>query len=240
MKTSNKILLGFFLALILSVTAVHLALYAKFTSGDFVEQQKAKELFTDHHALPSIRFVSITGLGNCSIIASGQPALEIKKSGNSPLVFSVIKDTLVINGAPQMATAILKNGHRNFQEVRLYLPGNTQINIQYSEVNLKGAADSLAAPSYVIHLLNDAALGMPERQVTGAGLYFNSLQVTASSSKLALDDHTFINDLYIRSVHSRINLEKALINHKQLNIDSSSSITVSGKNLKSLQISSEQ
>ena len=82
MKTSNKILLSAFLATLLIIVSVHIALYAKYKNGDYA-------LITDDmwptnmvtYSLSDIKYVSVDNVENVTINAADSSKLQYDKPG---------------------------------------------------------------------------------------------------------------------------------------------------------------
>ncbi|RYY11313.1 MAG: hypothetical protein EOO04_35460 [Chitinophagaceae bacterium] len=63
MRTSNKILLGGFLFLILLVTGLHVTIYAKYKSGHYTIYQPGKIRQPSLQSFPGVSVVSIHDIG---------------------------------------------------------------------------------------------------------------------------------------------------------------------------------
>jgi hypothetical protein len=233
MKTSNKILLGVLLAFMLILTGIHLALYAKYKSGDFVS---AKEMADEmgRRPLPPIKHVSITGLTNCYLIAHGeQPLIEINEPYKSRIAYKVIGDTLIVTGDSTGTKESYDRGIRNNTLVNLILPATASVQLAYGTLRLSGGDDSAHAPSYSIELAN-AHVAIIERYPPETNVFFNRLDVVTNASSIDLDNYAAINELHVRSRSSYLNSRQALIRQMTIDADSSSSVVLSGKNLKNL------
>jgi hypothetical protein len=102
MKTSNKILLGIFLGIILLTTTVQLMVYAKYKRGDYIPfQREAYSPLTKLEVKP-FRYLSVSALRNCKIIVSDTPRLEVADYNEEKLSYRVVNDTLIINGDPKL------------------------------------------------------------------------------------------------------------------------------------------
>ena len=121
MKTSNKLLLGIFCTIILLTTAVQLMVYAKYKRGEYIKFNR--ETFTPLTSveIPAVRFISIKGLGNCGIMHSDKPKLEIQKKFVNPFTYRVVKDTLFIIGDTSHTIDELEQGTRNYNHGE-YIP----------------------------------------------------------------------------------------------------------------------
>jgi hypothetical protein len=97
MKTSNKILLGIFLATLLLTTTINLIVYAKYKRGDYVPFERAEERLTSVN-LPAAKYVSITALCRVELSNSTTPGFEVHKGQEKGITYRMVGDTLVILG----------------------------------------------------------------------------------------------------------------------------------------------
>ncbi len=81
MRTSNKIILGIFLAPLVAVTAINLTLYAKYKSGNYISMKSVVQDRFTRLVLKNMNRVSVYGLNNFNIIPSDSLKLEIEKNG---------------------------------------------------------------------------------------------------------------------------------------------------------------
>jgi hypothetical protein len=233
MKTSNKLLLGIFLTIILLTTAVQLMVYAKYKRGDYVKFNQEEFSPMTSLEIPAVRYVSIKGLGNCGIMHGDKPELEIQKEHVGPLTYHVVNDTLFIIGDTTHTINDLERGNRNYNEVNVYLPSTIQVRAAYSYLGIGGSADSTSAPSYIVRLEKDAHLVIKKRNRDKA-VYFNLVNINSEESKIVLDEHSFINDLNVQLINSKIDDKEAGIKNLTMDADSKSTVTLSGKNIKAL------
>lgn len=234
MKTSNKILLGIFLTVILLTTTVHLMVYAKYKRGEYVKFKREEIVPMASVEIPAVRFISIKGMGNCSVLPGGKPQLEMEKEKIGRVTYRVVNDTLVIIGDTLQTIDELQQGIRNYNLVNIYVPATVQINGTYSIIRVGGAADSASAPSYSVMLKKDSHLFINNRSHDKAAVYFNHLNINSDQSKIDLDDHSFINELNVQLIKSKIDDKDAAIKTLTMDADPKSTVTLSGKNIKSL------
>jgi hypothetical protein len=234
MKTSNKILLGVLLAFMLILTGIHLALFAKYKSGDFASANQIPDDM-ERYPLPAIKYVSITGLVNCYLLPNAEkPALEINKEGKSRISYKVVGDTLVVTGDSSATKEDYERGVRNHQLVNLKLPATEQVKLAYGSLFLLGGDDSVEAPSFSIELTTHAHLGIIQREPASTKTFFNRLNLVTNNSNVELDDKTMISELNVRSVTSKLIYKQASIKHMTMDVDSHTTVTLSGPNLKNL------
>lgn len=230
MKTSNKILLGIFCTIILLTTAVQLMVYAKYKRGEYVKFNREELTPMTSLELPAVRFISIKGLGNCGVMFGNKPKLEMQKEHVGPLTYRVVNDTLFVIGDTTRTIDDLERGNRNYRQVNVYLPATVQVNATYSSLRLGGAADSASAPSYTVRLEKGSNLYISNNEA----VYFNQLNINSQQARIELNDHSFINDLNVQLIKSAIDDKNAGIKNLTMDADSNSTVTLSGKNIKSL------
>jgi hypothetical protein len=248
MKTSNKLLLGIFLTIILLTTAVQLMVYAKYKRGEYVKFDR--EAFSPMTSLeiPAVRFVSIKGLGNCEFMHDDKPQLEMQKENVGSLTYHVVNDTLFIIGDSSQTIDDLELGSRNYCDVNVHLPATVQVRSAYSSLGINGAADTVNMPSYTIRLEKDSHFFINKRnphdqKISTQGhengddkptVYFNQLNISSEQSNIELDGHSFINDLNVQLINSKIDDKEAVIKKLTMDADGKSTVTLSGKNIKAL------
>lgn len=237
MKTSNKLLLGIFLAILILTTTVQLMVLAKYKRGDYTAFRRDQFFTLDKFTLSPVRFVSITGLGNCVLNNSNSTRVEVQDYKNGEIVYEVKNDTLFVNAARGMV--IGKNNADHFshsnKRVNLYLPAAVPIKAAESDLRLAGAPDSGSASSYNVQLEKGSYLGVYNKKQENTDMYFNRLQVACESSNIQLDDHIIINSLQLDPmVASEMNDKNALIKSITINADDKSNVRLSGKNIKAI------
>ncbi|OQP55967.1 hypothetical protein A4H97_20485 [Niastella yeongjuensis] len=228
MKTSNKILLGIFLTILILTTVVQLMVYAKYKRGEFTAFKR--EEFTPMTYLPvsPARFISLKGMGNCAIKTSDTLKLEIQKDIARFVKYQTVNDTLFINDS-RFTDYEMEKGTRNNGLVNIYLPAAAQLNGAYSTFRIYGTSDSTSAPSYTISLKN--CYLFPDN----ASAYFNQLNVYSESSRIDLNRHAVFLNLNLQMTGSRLSDNSAVIRKlTMIGSDNNSSIELSGKNVNAL------
>jgi len=248
MKTSNKLLLGIFLTIILLTTTVQLMVYAKYKRGEYVKFKDERFSQMTAVEIPAVRFISIVGLGNCSVLPGDKPRLEVKIEKVGRVIYRVVNDTLFLIGDTAITIDELERGTRNYSYVNLYLPATVQVRAAYSSLGINGAADSTSAPSYTVRLEKNSHFFINKRnphdqkistQGHGNGddnptVYLNQLNISSEQSKIELNDHALINDLNVQLINSNIDDKEAGIKKLTMDVDSKSTVTLSGNNIKAL------
>lgn len=233
MRTSNKILLGIFLAIIILTTSIHLYVYAKYKRGEFVPFQRESPVFMDRVDVPETRFVSITGLGSAEIINSDTAYFVTSKDKLRRISHRMVKDTLMLIGDATLTEEQLARGARNYQTLKLYLPSSVQVRTAYSGLMIRGNADSTKAPSFNIHMLTDCWLNMPGNENNPA--YINRIVITGRQSTFDLEDNVVVNDLDLKLRNTKVNTKQSKIRKLTLDIDDRSAINLSGNSINALQ-----
>lgn len=234
MKTSNKLLLGIFLMIITLVTTVQLVVYAKYKRGEYVQFQRENYSSFTSYDIHAVRFISITGMGNISIIPGDTSRLEVQKEEVAHLTYRVVNDTLIINGDTSLTKDDLDRGSRNHNRVYVILPYTAQINATYCSLYVGGAVDSAHAPSYNIHLEKGSSLGILDRGSYKKDLYFNQMHIEGEGSTIELHEQTVVNGLHAKLINSRIDDKEAVIRNLTIDADPTSAVTLTGKNIKAL------
>ncbi|MBO9200920.1 MULTISPECIES: hypothetical protein [Niastella] len=227
MKTSNKLLLGIFLTIIILTTVVQMMVYAKYKRGEFTAFKR--EQFTPMTILqvPAARFISLKGLGNCAIKPSETFKLEIQKDIARFIKCHVANDTLFVNDS-RFTEYEIEKGTRNNGLVNIYLPASVQLKGGYSTFRICGTSDSTLAPSYTISLKN--CFLYPENN----SAYFNQLNIYSESSRIDLNRRAVFHDLNLQLTDSRLADNSATISKLTMESDNNSSIELSGKNINAL------
>jgi len=232
MKTSNKILLGIFLVIILLTATVQLMVYAKYKRGDYVAFQRDKFIKVASVNLPVTRFVSVNNLGTCILINSNTIRFETDQDKVSNISYRLLNDTLIILGDTTLSAEQLDRGLRNFQTIKIYLPANVAVNATSCNLFIDGSVDSAHAPAYNIHLSKSSDLNI--RQGHGNPSYFGQLLINSDNSAITLDNPLDITEFNLTLANSRLYYTQATFRKLTINSDSSSSIALSGSNLKAL------
>ncbi|MCW3120109.1 MAG: hypothetical protein JWM28_4191 [Chitinophagaceae bacterium] len=234
MRTSNKILLGTFLAILFIITAIHAALYAKYKRNDFITMTSLHNERYNTYDIKDVRSVSLSGLQNVTIIPSDTARLEIEKNENNKVHYQILDGALTIKGD----TTIMKNNKeperiRSYQDVILYLPQVQKIKADFCELVIHGNKGIARTDSLAIEL-NETVLhlgGWNRNDGTAVGR-FNKINV--EKTKESSIDIT--GDLVIKNMG--LNLETSNFEDGSLtcdslfiNTDNSSSVKLSGKNI---------
>ena len=228
MKTSNKLLVGIFLTIIILTTVVQLMVYAKYKRGEYTPFKREQFIPMASLSVPQARFVSLKGMGSCAIKPSDTLKLEVQKDNINFIKYNVINDTLVIGGNSNDA-----DGKRNNTLVNIYLPASVQLKGADCTFRVLGTDDSTSAPSYNISIKN-SYLFINFSGADKAATYFNQLNINSERSAIDLNRHAVLNDLNLQLTDSKLNDLSATIRKLTMGSDNNSSIELSGKNIKAL------
>jgi hypothetical protein len=232
MKTSNKILLGIFLAVIILTTSVHLFVYAKYKRGDYVPFDREAPMFTERVEVPQARFVSITGLGGVELINSDTAKFETDKDKMGRISYRMVNDTLVITDST-ITHEQLERGSRNYQRFKLYLPSSVPVHTIYTGIMIRGNVDSTKAPSFIVNMGKETWFSMPGNDEEPA--YINKLTIFSNGSTLNLEDNVVVNELDLKLINkAHADTKQSEIRKLTLDVDSRSTINLSGNSIKTL------
>jgi hypothetical protein len=229
MKTSNKLLLGIFLTIIILTTAVQLMVYAKYKRSEFTAFKREQFVPMTNVPVPAARFISLKGMGSCAIKPSDTLKVEIQKDNINFIKYHVTNDTLVITGSSNDPD----DRSRNNSLVNIYLPASVQLKGTNCTFRVWGRDDSTSAPSYNISMKN-SYLFINFSGADNTAVYFNQLKVNGESSRIDLNNHAVLNDLNLQFTDSRLSDNKATIRKLTMESDNTSSIDLSGKNVNAL------
>jgi hypothetical protein len=237
MRTSNKILLSVFLTAIFIYASIHIALYAKYKSGDFVTMKTVHhdEYITPH--LTPVHYIVASGITNFSIIPSDTLRLEIEKGDTYGVRFTIAGDSLILHGD----TTVTRNDStkdiiRSSREVKLYLPASENITLDFCSVELHTADDSSKAKSYRFSILNETSLRLTYNDYENAkAKYINSIFIKAdNSSSIEFAARTEIKEADLILNNSKFEDNNAQIGNLAIDADKSSEVKLSGANLQLL------
>jgi hypothetical protein len=234
MKTSNKLLIGIFLIILILITTTQLMVYAKYKRGEVTSFKREQFDQMTSLPLPAVRFISLQGLGTCAVKPADTLKVEIQQNNANVIKYHMVNDTLVIVGDATMTDEKLEKGGRNFSRVNIYLPASVQLTGAYSNFRVWGADDSAAAPSYTFNLEKNSNLFIHFKGGDNAAVYFNQLNIHGERSTVDLNEHVIMNELNLQLVDSKLNDNMATIRKITMGSDNNSSINLSGKNVKAL------
>jgi hypothetical protein len=230
MKTSNRILLGVFIATLMLTATVNLIVYAKYKRGDYVpfERDAQKKVSV---ALPATKYVSVTALCSVELINGASPRFEVHQGQGKGISYKQVGDTLFINGNGSLTRQQMEHGECNHELFKLYLPAATQVYGNFAGIRINGNTDSTEAPSFNIHLGRNSYLSTgSEMEYT----YLNQLQLQGDTASFELEDRIMVNELNLKMSSGKFNGKDAAIRNVTLDTDNSSSISLSGFSIKNI------
>ncbi len=234
MRTSNKILGGTLLIILLIITAIHAALYAKYKQNNFTTLKHLHNERYDSYDLKGIESVSITGFQNVTVIPADTARMEIEKNGNDKIHYEFSNGALVIKGD----TLIMRDNSNpdrisSYRDVILYLPHTQVIKSNFCGLTIQGSKDSSSASSLVFDLTDTQLhLGNENRQDNLTGNVFDKISVTKSrGGSIEMAGAVVVKELSLDVDSSDFDDGSAAIGTLFVNADSSSVIRLSGKNI---------
>ena len=228
MKTSNKILLGTFLAVLIILLGVHISLYAKYKKGGFKivgDDMWPTNMIT--YSLDDVKYVSVDNLENLVISQGDSSKLRYDKpiegDANS---LSVTKkhDTLFLSGKSEKN----KNG-RWYRPTSLSLAGLLPLKIANSKIHVGTEplkSNAVAVPIDV--MLDNSFMEINRRQKT---MSFGTVKINAiKKSRVHLYNLT-TNFLDVSLSDSFLEETILVADSIRLVTDVASKFELSGKNL---------
>jgi hypothetical protein len=237
MKTSNKILLGTFLTVILILVGVHVAIYAKFKKGDYVlvsDDDMWPNMITQ--SLSNIKYVSIANVGNLTIHAADSNKLRYDKPAKEEqgsLEITQKADTLFLLGKNQSGN----NSGKWYRRMNLSLAGSIPVKIINSDLNLEGAKPDFSSVSMDLTLdKSNMEVARGSKNLSG----FGSLKINAiNNSSINLFD-VQANFLDLSLSNSSFEENGFTADSIRVSTDLDSKLQLSGKNLLKTKIISNE
>lgn len=234
MRTSNKILLGGFVATILIITGIHAVLYAKIKSGDLVSYDDERLRETRHVVAGNIKHVNITGLEGFLIAPGDTAIMQLDSNLLKRLGYRVSGDTLTIDAG--FTNLDYQHGVKGYLPLGLELPENVTITTNYCRWILRGATDSTTAISRNIHLIN-SELNVTYSDRETKTDYWKSLQVNTLHSHAMFGEGTIVHELtVILGAESNLTDGGADLQHFSLQVDSTSTVSLRKKSLNNIKL----
>lgn len=234
MRTSNKILLGVFLAILVTLTGIYGAVYAKYRNNDFITSTRLHQENYDTYKIDGVQSVSLIGLDHVTIIPSDSARIEIEKIEGAKTLHTFINGSLVVKGD---TTITYKDGttnrERSYRDIIIYLPLAQNIKSDFCNLSVKGAKDSTKAP--VIQLELDATelqLGYFNREDVLSPEKFKSIVISKANGGLVeVSNNSVINKMELNLQSGRFEDGGATFDSLSVAADTNSTITITGKNI---------
>ncbi|HET9055475.1 MAG TPA: hypothetical protein VFN30_01380 [Chitinophagaceae bacterium] len=235
MKTSNKILLGSLVFIMLLFTAIQVGLYAKYKKGEFVTIEQLHEEGYDRHVIAGITKVEVSGLGSLEIIPSDTLRVDIERANakQSDITYKQKGDVLTINGG---LTFINSKGEKEISRsntsVVIYMPSNISVNFTDCNVRFNGGKDTTHSFSHTIMATNsDVRLGDwrgNEKDLS----YFGTIAFMGNGGSIEFLQGASFKELNLTLTDNEMNDQGFNAEKIVLNMDEKSNITLKGSNLK--------
>ena len=242
MRKSNKILLGLLLTTILVFTSLFAAVRIKFANGNIITSKEGlnNTWSSAHQIKEPFKSVRIEGMGNVLIIPADSASMEIWKDG--PGAQWTVKDGVLNIINPELTRK--ENGQpvtRSWTHVVLFLPKMDSIAAIYSEVALRNSTDSgKLSPSFNLYL-NYSELAVENGSPEDQPVFYDKLKVNVwNNSALRIRRGVHVNELDARFVGSRLEEDNVEFGKLSIQTDSSSDISIKGKNLRKATITSTE
>lgn len=234
MRTSNKILLSVFLAILVILTGIYSMVYAKYRNNDFITSARLHQENYDIYKIEGVQSVSITGLERVTIIPSDTARLEIEKIGRWKVQHTFVNGVLTIKGD---TTITYKDGstnrERSYQDIIIYLPYTQQIKSEFCNLSVKGAKDSSKAPDILLELeATELQLGYSHRDDAISPDSFKAITISKASGGLVeISNNSVISKMDLNLQSGRFEDGGATFDSLSVAADTNSTISITGKNI---------
>ena len=221
MKKSNKILLTIFLTAMLLITAVHIALYAKYQKGDYTAYSGEDELVPVlAQSFPHTRFVTVRNMDDVKIEFADTAKIECgEKDWAKTFSFAHAGDTLLVSGRDTTDP-----NRRNYTDVRIYLPQAASLAAYNASLRIKNK--KAGAPAALnIFLERSGATFNGE----GATRPFADVSATAANDSRIELQSTTIQNLNVSLAASELNDAAGTIGSLTIAADSTSRVSLQAK-----------
>lgn len=239
MRTSNKILLGLLLTTILVFTSLFAAVRIKYANGDIITSKEGiKNTWSNVVQIKEpFKSVRIEGMGNVTIAPADSVRLEIWKDG--PGAQWKIKDGVLYINSEKNAQEGGQLMPKSWTHVELSLPEMDSIAVLYSEVALRNVADSGKLQPAFNLFLDFSELKVENSRDAQQRTFYDKLKVNVTnSSTLRIHAGVYVNELEGRFVGSKLQEDNTEFGKLSIQVDSSSYISIKGKNLRKATITS--
>jgi hypothetical protein len=220
MKKSNKLLLGGFLTVILTIAGIHVALYAKYKSGNYTIYYPEDDRASDR--MQSFQSVSVVVVRNVSGVSFqfGDQA-QVEKGKEEVIQYTQKGDSLVITG-----THAYVDPYRR-RLVNLTLPYNATLSAVNSFLYFeKGKKDG--NNNTVIYLQKSRAVFFE----SGAPSMLGHVKIIASDSSVAaFHGNTHVSNLEVQLSNSALEYNEGDAGQLSIVTDSLSRLSLQSKQL---------
>lgn len=239
MKTSNKLLLGVFLVVVLGIIGIYSSLYAKLQSSNYirVEGNRFGEIL-ESHDLPATKNIIISGLSTLFIVAADTNInrLDISKNvqESNNVFFYQQGDNLIIRG-DSLYNKSEPHEARASRPVTLYLNRADLVKIINANCTVYGNHDSAAAKPLSLELedVNLTFVGGNNAPPPQAS-YWSKLTITGTDASIYLMNDARIGQLDVSLKTSRIIDNGGHIGKLSVQADEHSELNLKGVNINTI------
>lgn len=240
MRTSNKLLIGFFAMVFITPVLMGLALKKKIKAGDYyVVDDTGFNLGANRKQLakqPQVIILRGTpGYAGCNIISSEKPACDFSFGNEGDYTVTEKGDTLEIE-----FRRVNANDPETYRaKVNLYLPTLPELKADGVEVSISGS-QAFNTGAWTVSLVNGSSISIGDEQLKEAGgktgtgfITVQKLSAQVNKSRILLGEHTTVGELHILAADaaSLQMAPSARIENISGTIDSTTTISTSGKYL---------
>lgn len=216
MKKSNKLLLGALLTGILILTGIHIALSAKYKSGNYTAYDVNEgDKNMESRALANIKQIKLENIGYVTV-RYGTPHMKYTK-GRKEVTVTEQGGVLTLS----MPKAIDGEGSRDLS-VHLHVDSSMQVSLTNSRVYLVNTGER---NSHLTMILNDTYLTTSD-DVNPENFFLGSLKLTAVNSSEVRLNSINIGQLALNLQQSTFVENKSAFENIQLQADDSSRVSL--------------
>ncbi|PZR28773.1 MAG: hypothetical protein DI535_04920 [Citrobacter freundii] len=225
MKKSNKLLLGGFLFVILLITGVHVALYAKYKNGDYIVYSPGS--MNRQGAMQSFPGIATVSIRNMHADIEFGDVLSVEKDPGGFTRYVQKGDSLVISAGDETSAVV------NPGQIKLVLPYNVTVSGSNSKLAFK-ATKNKADANPVLFLNNSVvAFGSWENPIR-----LDHVKLVAADQSTVSIGNALINHLEVELRKSSLEDNEATIGQLSVATDSTSQLTLRSHHLLKAKITS--
>jgi len=239
MKTSDKILLGFCLAVLCIFSAAHLELYARFRQGKITTNREGSEGWIGlyHGKAPAVLFVG--GNVNVTLVPSDSFFIDYEERARGQIGLQQPgNDSLIVMAADvdRVNPRGIFQNYSEFPWMAVHAGPHTRILLQDVLALVKGPNDRQAASWDLVAKNSQVWIGEAygDNNLCVRESY-DSVQIDAKNSNLVLHRNSVIQSLFVQlDARSEVNDHHAVIGKPVIRYADSSNINMTGRNLDKL------
>jgi hypothetical protein len=226
MKKSNKLLLGGFLTGLFLISAIHIALYAKYKNGNYTVYSADHMRANSMQLFPNILFVSLHNLPEATVRFSDVAGVD--KTEAEGLQYVQKGDTLQIWGKGKEHGEI-------WDPIAFDLPYNATLSLHNSFITFRQGKKENNNP--VIYLRKSQAFFMGVHNPFRLG---NVKIIAADSSMAVFNGNNQVNSLDVQLTNSSIDYNEGNVGQLSILTDSASRIGLQYRHLLKAKITTTQ